>query len=223
MAETDKIKKDDFVEIEFTGYHNGKVFDSNIAEDLKSLSQEAKVEKTIIIVGQKMVVSGMDKALEEKEIGKEYKIHLKQEEAFGERKKELVKIIPLSQFTKQNINPKPGTVVFLDNYLARVITISGARVITDFNNPLAGKDIEYKFKITRKINDEKEKLETFFKFFFRFLPEFEVKESSVIIKGQKNIGVYFKLFKDKFKELIGKDLELQIEEKEIMPNQNNLK
>ena len=37
-------KKGDFVEIEFTGFTEGKPFDSNIAEDLKKISPEAKAE-----------------------------------------------------------------------------------------------------------------------------------------------------------------------------------
>jgi len=45
----------------------------------------------------------------------------------------------------------------MDNSLARVIAVSGARVTTDFNHPLAGRNIYYKFKIVRKITDEKEK------------------------------------------------------------------
>ena len=213
MENKEKIEKNDFIEIEFTGYYEGKVFDSNIPEDLKQLSPKAKPEKTAVIIGQGMVVPGLDKSLEGKEIGKEYRTNIKCKEAFGERKKEMVKIIPLSQFTKQNINPKPGMAVFLDNFLARIITISGARVITDFNNPLAGKDIEYKFKIIKKITGEKEKIEIFFNFFFRFIPEFEIKESAIAVKGQKNFEVLINLFKDKFKELLRKDLELKIEGK----------
>jgi len=94
------IKKNDFIELEFTGYSAGKVFDSNIEQDLKEISKEAKPQKSTIIVGQKMVVPGLDKALEGKEIGKEYQIELSYEEGFGERKRELVRTIPLKVFTQ---------------------------------------------------------------------------------------------------------------------------
>ena len=208
----EKTKKTDFVEIEFTGYHNGVVFDSNIPEDLKKLSPEAKPEKSIVIIGQGMVVKGLDKQLEEKEIGKEYEIHLQYKEAFGERKRELVKTIPLHIFTKQKINPRPGSTLFLDNMMARVITVSGARVITDFNNPLAGKEIDYKFRIKRIVTDEKEKVEAFFKFFFRHIPDFEIQEK-IIINGNKQSEPLIKMFNEKAKELLGKELEFKLEEK----------
>ena len=36
-----RTKKNDFIEIKFTGYANGKVFDSNIEEEAKKINQEA--------------------------------------------------------------------------------------------------------------------------------------------------------------------------------------
>ena len=38
----DTIKKSDFVEIKYTGYSQGKEFDSNIEEDLKKINPKAK-------------------------------------------------------------------------------------------------------------------------------------------------------------------------------------
>ena len=93
----------------------------------------------------------------------------------------------------------------LDNHVVKIITVSGARVTVDFNNPLAGKDIKYKFKIIRKVSDEKEKIESLFKFFFGFVPEFEVKDK-IILKGEKNLEDSINLVRDRFKELLGKEL-----------------
>lgn len=209
-----KTKKGDFVEIEFTGYQDGKVFDSNIKEDLKQLNPNAEAnEKTIIVIGQGMVVKGLDKDFEDKEIGKQYEVHIPYKEGFGERKRELVKTIPLNAFTKQKINPFPGQTLVMDNMLARVITISGARVITDFNNPLAGKNLDYKFKIKRKVIDEKERAEALFKFFLHLKkPNLEIEDNKVMIKGPKPLENFVNNFKSKFKEIMGKDLEFKEEE-----------
>ena len=210
------IKKNDFIELEFTGYSEGKVFDSNIEEDLKQVSKDAKPQKSIIIVSQKMVVPGLDKALEGKEIGKEYKIDLSYEEGFGARKRELVKTIPLKVFTQQKINPYPGATLMLDNHLAKIITISGARVVTDFNNPLSGKPISYKFKIKRKVTNNKEKAESFFTNFMRFVPKLEEEKDKIILKGPKILEQVIETFKPKFKELVG--LDLGFKEEEIKEN-----
>jgi FKBP-type peptidyl-prolyl cis-trans isomerase SlyD len=203
MAET--IKKNDYVELKYTGYSNNKVFDSNIKEDLKSLNEKAEPVKTIIIVGQGMVVKGFDSALEGKETGKEYEVELKPEQAFGDRKRDLVKIIPLKLFKEKNVYPQLGMTLALDDMLAKIISISGARVLTDFNNPLAGKDIKYKFNIVRRVDDEKEKVETVFGLLFRAIPNYEIKDK-IIVKGPKQMELFINAFKEKFKELVGKEL-----------------
>src|SRR3989344_7749421 len=207
-----KAQRDDFIELEYTGYSNGNIFDSNIEEDLKTLDSKAKVEKTIIVVGQKMVVPGLDKDLEEKEIGKEYRVELKAKDAFGERNRDLVKTIPLKIFREKSMNPQPGMVFAMDNTLAKIIAVSGARVVTDFNNPLSGKDVSYKFKIVRKIDSDKEKSEALFSRFLRFIPEFEIKDN-IIVKGPETMKMFIDSLNDKFKELIGKELKFEIKEK----------
>ena len=223
-SKEEPIEKNDFIELEFTGYSEGKVFDSNIEEDLKEISKEAKPQKSVIIIGQKMVVPGLDKALEGKEIGKEYQIELSYEEGFGARKRELVKTIPLKVFTQQKINPYPGATLMLDNHLAKIITISGARVVTDFNNPLSGKDISYKFKVKRKITEKKEKAEAFFINFLRFSPKLEEEKGKIILKGPKILEKVIETFKLKFKELVGTDLDFKEEEiKKTTSNKSKVK
>jgi FKBP-type peptidyl-prolyl cis-trans isomerase 2 len=201
----DKVKKHDFVELEFTGYLNGKPFDSNIEEDLKEISPEAKPSETIVSVGNGMVVPGLDKALEGKEIGKRYEIDVPYQEGFGPRKKELVKIIPLKAFTEKNVNPKVGAMLALDNHLVKVLAVNGARVTIDFNNPLSGKNLEYKFTIVKKVTDTEKKAKALFEVLFKFVPEFEVKDK-IIMKGPKELENIAKIYSKKFKEIVGKPL-----------------
>ncbi len=204
----DLVQKKDFVEIKYTGKEGSRVFDSNIEEDLKQISENEKPKKTIVAVGEKMLVYGLDKALEGKEIGKEYEIKLAPEEAFGIRDRNLVKTIPLRVFTEQKINPFPGQTLVLDNAVAKVIAISGARVLTDFNHPLSGKEIYYRFKIIRKVEDDKEKAESFFGFFFGVVPNFEIN-GKVVVSSPGEIKGLVEIFAEKFKELIGKELEFR--------------
>lgn len=198
-------KKNDFVEIEYTGISQGTVFDSNQPEEVSKLNPKAEAKPLILVIGQKMVVRGLDSALEGKQIGKKYEVVLQAKDAFGERKRELVKTIPLKVFSAQQISPYPGLVLAMDNMLAKIITVSGARVITDFNNPLAGKDVTYSFLIKRRVEDEKEKAECLFSAFFKTVPEFSIGEK-IIIKGDKNLEIFAKVFGERFKELIGKEL-----------------
>ena len=214
-------KKQDFVEIQFIGIADGKVFDTNIEPELHKINPKAKAEKIVVAIGEGMLVPGFDKALEGKEIGKDYEITIGTKDAFGERKKELVKTIPLKVFREQNLDPKPGMIFSLDYSLARVITVSGARVVTDFNNPLAGRDITYKFKIIRQVTDEKGKSEALFLFYFKTIPEYEIKDQ-VIVKGIKQLEVLINVYKEKFKEILGKELSFELKEKKDEKKNENI-
>lgn len=199
-------KKGEFVELNYTGYVNENVFDSNIAEDLKKIKPDAKPDKTVIAIGEGMIVKGLDNALEGKELGKEYSITLKPNEGFGERRKELVKTIPLKTFTERNVMPRAGMMLALDDSVVKIAAVSGARVIVDFNNPLAGKEIKYKFVIKSKVEDVKEKSEALLKALFKFVPEFEIKGDKIIIKGPAILEHFVKHYKEKFKQLLDKEL-----------------
>jgi FKBP-type peptidyl-prolyl cis-trans isomerase 2 len=206
MDNAQTVKKGEFVELKFTGLVDGRVFDSNIAEDLKELSDKAQPEKAIVIVGQRMVVKGFDESLEGKELNKSYEIKLSAVDAFGPRRTELVRIIPLRVFHEQKINPLPGHSFVFDNQLAKVITVSGARVITDFNNPLAGKDVTYKFTIARRVSDLKEKAETVCKLIFRFVPQISVENNQATIHGPSIMEGFIKQSQSKFKEFLGSEV-----------------
>ncbi|MEK6894147.1 MAG: FKBP-type peptidyl-prolyl cis-trans isomerase [Nanoarchaeota archaeon] len=206
MENSHAIKKGDFVELKFTGLVDGKVFDSNIPDDLKQINEKAEPEKTIVIVGQKMVVKGFDDFLEGKELNKHYEVTISPKDAFGSRRTDLVRIIPLKVFHEQKLNPRPGMTFVFDNQLAKVITISGARVITDFNNPLSGKDVTYKFNVSRVVKDLKERAETVCKLVFRYVPEISVANENVTIKGPKILESFIKQAQSQFNEFLGKEV-----------------
>ncbi len=66
------IKKNDFIEIEFTGKANDEIFDTTNPEEAKSIGLQANVKPTIACVGKEMILKGLDEQLEGKEIGKKY-------------------------------------------------------------------------------------------------------------------------------------------------------
>ncbi len=205
----DIIQKNEFVALKYTGEANGVLFDSNEEEYVKKLHADAQAHEIIVVVGRGMVVPGLDIALEGKEIGKRYDVSFEAREGFGERRRELVKTIPLKVFTEKQIKPYPGLILAIDNMTARIITVSGARVITDFNNPLAGKSLHYSFAVTRRVTDEQEKICALFEVSFKGIPEFEVKDT-IVVKGPHVLEGYSKAYSPMFKELIGKELEFEL-------------
>ncbi len=206
-----KAQKKDFVEIEFIGRNlaNNEIFDTNIKEEAKKINLELSGKPLIVRIGDGMIVKGFDEALESKEIGKKYTIKLEPEKAFGKRQPNLARLIPMKVFIEQKIYPQPGMTLALDNNLVKVMSVSGGRVMVDFNNPLAGKDVEYEFTIKRIVDDIKEKINAVQRFYFGMEFEFDVNEQNkkIIFKDIKLIPI-LNAFKEKFKEMFDMDIEI---------------
>jgi FKBP-type peptidyl-prolyl cis-trans isomerase 2 len=204
------IKKNDFIEIEFTGkIKEGEVFDSNIKEEIEKANLNVKDEPFIFCIGRGMFLKGVEDFLIGKEIKKQYKLELSPENAFGMRNPKLIQRIPSKVFAEHKLNPVQGEVLNFDGKIGKILSVSGGRVMVDFNNPLAGKHLEYKLKILRKIDNLNEKINSLNKFFFRKKIDFEVNDKKIILKSEKKMIDYIRVFKEKYKEIIGMDLEVE--------------
>jgi len=210
------IKKGDFIEIEFTGKikDGGEVFDTNVKRVAEENNFEIKnIKPFILAIGQKMLPKGFDEDLEGKEAGKEYTLELKPEEAFGKRNREMIKMIPTKRFLEQRINPERGMQLSLDGQLVKVLSNSGGRTLVDFNNPLAGKEVIYEYKILREVKDQKEKIDGLQDFLFKKVFDFEIKNQKIIFKVEKQFEPFVKVFSSKFKEVLGLEVNAEIIEK----------
>lgn len=206
------LQKNDFIEIEFTGKtQDGEIFDSNIKEDIEKTKMQVKAEPFVFCLGQGMFLKGIDDFLIGKKIG-EYEIELTPEQAFGKRDPQLVKIIPIKLFHQQKVNPIPGATFNFDGKIARIISVSGGRVMTDFNNPIAGKHVFYKIKIKRKLEDQNEKIKAFVNFLFKQDLKFEIKGKKIILELKEPMLKFAEMFKDKFNEIFNLDLEIKNKE-----------
>ena len=210
----DIIQKNDFIEIEFSGYLlDGTMFDTNNEKIAKENNLDIKNSERIFCVGQGFLVKGFDDALISKEIGKEYEIELAPNEAFGKRLPNLIKTMPIAAFHKHEINPAPGMSFFLDQYFVRISAVSGGRVITDFNNPLAGKQIKYKFRIIRKITDINEKIKALMRLFYKHEFEFSIDDKKLIINA-KDIP-FIEQTRQKWHEILGLEIDLKVKEEKL--------
>src|SRR3989344_6718218 len=156
------MQKNDFIEIEYDAFDkdSGRLVDTTSekkAKEHKIYQEGVKYGGIIICLGFRDVIKGLDDFIEGKEPG-EYKVELKPEEAFGKKDSGLIKLMPMNAFIEANIKPFPGLQLNLDGILCTVRSVSGGRVMVDFNHPLSGKTIKYELKIKRKITDLKEKV-----------------------------------------------------------------
>jgi FKBP-type peptidyl-prolyl cis-trans isomerase 2 len=206
---SEKTKKNDFVEITYTGMTNGEVFDTNVPEKAKQINPNAEATPLMACIGLKMVITGLDEDIENKEIGKEYKVTIPKEKAYGNRDQKLVKLIPKKVFLEHKMNPVPGMSVAMDNQMAKIVSVSGGRVLTDFNHPLAGKELEFTYTINKKLTDLKDKISALQKTFFRQEFEYTIDEKAKkIIFKKPEIAYMLSVFRDKFQQALGYDVEI---------------
>lgn len=206
--------KNDFIEIEYLGkIKDGKVFDTNIKEEAKKISLEIETRPLIICLGQNMILPEIDYFLIGKKLGT-YVLNLEPEKAFGLRKQELVKTFSSNAFRKQNINPYPGMVFSFDNLFGKIASVSGGRVIVDFNNPLAGKQVEYKIIVQRQVTELDEKVKALLVFYMRKQFNFEIKDKKLTVNATKDESKLLEFFKKKFKDILSLELDIkEIEDK----------
>ncbi|PIN74830.1 hypothetical protein COV17_04560 [Candidatus Woesearchaeota archaeon CG10_big_fil_rev_8_21_14_0_10_36_11] len=162
---SEKVKEHDFIELDYTGtLEDGSVFDTTtkkVAEENGLPTEKVTFTPAIICVGEKQILPGLDKNLIGKEIGKEYTIQLSPEDAFGKRDIKKVKIVPLGTFKDHNVQPQPGLQIDVDGETGTIKSISGGRVIVNFNHVLSGKNVTYTVHLTRMISDVPEKVVSF--------------------------------------------------------------
>ena len=200
------IGKNDFVEIEFTGRIVGDdgIFDSNVEADVKGAGLNSKNLKPFVLaVGHRMLPVGFDNDLIGKEVLKNYTLKLKAKDAFGKRNPAMVRMIPSKYFNEQKIVPVRGMQLNLDGQVVRVLSSDRGRTLVDFNNPLAGKDVIYNYKILRVVGNESEKINALQDFLFRRRFEFEISNKIIVFKVDKKIEPFIRIFAPKFEDILG--------------------
>lgn len=181
------IKIGDFIELEYTGKikDTGAVFDTtneDVARDNNIYNKNMKYGAITVCLGHGLLVSGLEEdILKDKEVSKEQEITLNPEKAFGKKDPKNLRLVPLKVFKDKNINPYPGLQLQIGESVATVKTVAGGRCIVDFNNPLSGKDVLYKYKIVSVVADDAKKVESIFKTLYGLNVNCKNKDNKVVV------------------------------------------
>ena len=222
------MQKGDFVKIEFTGRvePTGEIFDLTDEELAKKEgihNPKHRYGPVLVVVGEGMVVPGVDKELEKMKPGEEKEFSLGPKEAFGQRNVKLIKIVSMSNFIKQNINPTPGTFVNINGRQAKVQSVSGGRVRVDFNHPLANREVKYKVRITEEIRDPLKKAMELMDY-YGIKADVSLEGTKAGVKTETPMpDVVKKLMESKLKEWVKeiKSVEFSSDKKKESENQGN--
>jgi FKBP-type peptidyl-prolyl cis-trans isomerase 2 len=159
----DKVAKGDIVRMDFDGWveDSNDLFDTTnaqTAQDAGVFNEKIQYVPIPVLVGGGRIFPGLDEALENAEIGKEYDIVIPSEKAAGPRDPKLVEMIPLREFLRQEVEPHIGMEINIKNRMGVVTAVTAGRVRVDFNRRLAGKSLKYHFKVLSKAQDDDEKV-----------------------------------------------------------------
>lgn len=138
-------KNNDWVSIEYTGKIKDKIFDSNVGK-----------EPLIFKIGAQMVIPGFEKAVLELKVNEEKEILIPSKEAYGELRTDAIEL-PKEVFGNIDIkeNEEKELMTNVGPLLVKILEIKSDKVKAILNHPLAGKDLTFKIKLL-KILDEKE-------------------------------------------------------------------
>ncbi|BEP18061.1 peptidylprolyl isomerase [Pyrofollis japonicus] len=157
------LKDGDFVLVEYSlrVKETGKLIDTTSEEEARKegiYDPRERYGPRLVIVGEGRLLPGLEKALKELDEGAEKTLEIQPEDAFGKRDPSKIKILPRNTFIKSGVVPEPGKIVEINGQLAVIRSITGGRVVVDFNHPLAGRVIEAKIKVVKILKAPDEKL-----------------------------------------------------------------
>ena len=182
------MEKGDIVKVSYSGYVDGKLFDTTDEELAKRegiYNPGIRYGPVTVIVGRGMLIPGLDGALLEMKVGEERELELPPEKAFGKRDPSKIRLIPLREFKKHNINPIVGMPVTINNQVGRIVSVNGGRVLVDFNHELAGKTVKYTLKVEEVVEKPEDIVRELLKL---FIPVLNIEEIKVDI-GDKEVSI----------------------------------
>jgi len=142
------VKNGDKVSVEYEGkFDSGEVFDSTSHGDHS--------HPLDFVVGENHVIKGFEDAVMGMQVGEEKEISIKPEEAYGDRKEELVREFPRKEIPLKE-EPKEGMILGFNTpngqqFPTTIAKVTDDKITFDLNHPLAGKKLNFKIKLV-KIN-----------------------------------------------------------------------
>ncbi len=196
-----------------------KIIETNIETKAKQPYEVVFLKETkSVFEGIHSTFPKVEEALKNMKENEEKTLILEPKEAYGIRSKEALRVVSLSTFTQNQIRPIVGLTIQADNNLMGTIkSVSGGRVLVDFNSIYADHKIEFYLK--KKQNPtEKQKIELVLKTFFGKLEpkvtEFANQKASLSIKASKDakLDVYKQIFEGALKEFVEvKEIKIEAE------------
>jgi FKBP-type peptidyl-prolyl cis-trans isomerase 2 len=139
-----KLKEGDYVTISYDGMlESGEIFESATTDNPFEF-----------VVGEKSVFPSFETGLIGMAPGETRTIRVGPEEAYGQRREELIQTLDRGVFGEK-IEPQPGMILGVTvekdgrnhQVPVMILTVNGDQVSVDYNHPLAGQELLYRITI----------------------------------------------------------------------------
>lgn len=194
------VKDGDFIEIEYVGKvkETNEIFDltdEKTAKENNIYNPKVKYGPVSIIIGGGFVIKGLENEIKKMKAGEKKDVEIAPKDAFGERNANLMKLFSLNEFKKQGVMPVPGKYMdFGQGMRGKVLSVAGGRVRVDFNHPLSGKTLRYNVKISRLIEEKKEKIAAVSNFYIAGESKIDINGESakITLSNSRNVTTEIK-------------------------------
>lgn len=117
------------------------------AEQAGILEPNATYQPMHYVVGSGRLIPGLEAALLAATVGTTEEVTIPADKAYGPREAKKIETVAIHEFKKNKVEPEPGIVINYKDRRGLVTTVGGGRVRVDFNPPLAGKSLRYRFTV----------------------------------------------------------------------------
>lgn len=160
----------DFVKVEYSMWRASdntlvRTTEKKLAEENGIYKDGDKYVPQLIVIGKDRTIKAIWEGLRGMSVGEKKRIELQPKDAFGERDSGLVRIMPISEFRKKDIDPMPGMQIDIDGAIATVKSVNSGRVMVDANHPLAGEKVTYELKVLEKVEKSEDKIKALAEFY----------------------------------------------------------
>ncbi len=152
------VKNGDHVWVDYVGTLNdGTLFDTSIESVAREHNayQEGRGYAPIdFVVGEHKVIPGFEQGVLGMKVGETKKIVLTPEQAYGYPDPKMIIALPKEQLSAQlggDVSIKKGMILITNQNMQGIITdVNETDVVVDFNNPLAGKTLNFEVTLVKK-------------------------------------------------------------------------
>lgn len=179
------MEKNDIVYIDYEVWikEDSKLYDTTkeeLAREHGIYEPSINYGPRAIILGKEQTFKVVEDSLMKAKVGEEYEVNIPPEDAFGKRDAKLVELLPISRIIRMGITPDVGKEVEINGKKGIVTFVTASRVRIDFNHPLAGKTLSYKYTVVKKAEKPEEKIRGIIDAYYGKGDEFEIKNGKTL-------------------------------------------